>query len=153
MLTWAYVFPASRSEGERLPSLAYILASVLTGVFHSRSGFFFFPGLLPKGVTPITRKKMKRETSGCSRECAQLLEDERTEMRERRPGRRNHCIICPWKNSMCVRMEGLCAAYVYGAWSFPQRQRRQSSTTNRSSFIEVSRTLKVHHQTRSIEEG
>ncbi|XP_056868238.1 very-long-chain enoyl-CoA reductase-like [Takifugu flavidus] len=36
-----------------------------------------------------------------------------------------------------MRMESLCAAYVYRAWSFPQRQKRQYSHMNRSTFFEV----------------
>lgn len=37
----------------------------------------FFPGSLPRGLTPITRKDMEGETGGYSRKCAQLLEHER----------------------------------------------------------------------------
>lgn len=153
------VSPASRPEGSRyeLPAWPDSLFQRLTRVFHK---WDFFPGLLPSGLTPIRRKKkMERKTGGGSRECAQCLEHERErgnrerEWQRTRPGRRRLSTICPWKTSTCRRMESLCAAYVYGAWSFPQRQKRQSSTTSRSSFFEVRRTINVQHGAVSVEEG
>lgn len=107
------MYPAPQSEGERLPLWPKFLLQWLTGVFYSTS--WIFPGLLSRGVTPITRKEMTTERSGCSGACARLLEHKRERERIERMGPGgNQSIICPWKDSVCEDGEFGCCLCLRG---------------------------------------
>lgn len=147
LLAWAEMYPASRSEGE-MGSLNSCFSDWLQ---FSTVQAEFFQVFSHEGWHPLHAGRWR----GGQMDAAENVHswDRKRERERENEARKKKSIyrLSLEGQRVCVRMEGLCAAYVYGTWSFPQR--RRFSAVNRSSLFEVSRTLKVQHQTGSIEEG